>query len=403
MAGNTQSGISSPYSGFGIGILSNTTNASLSAMGGTSYAIQSNRFINYKNPASYVAFDSLSFLADAAFSLSGNTLRNTEMSQKNNLARFNYLTIGLPVTKWWRTSLGVLPYSDVGYQIEDNYAEGYLYKYEGEGGLNQFYWGNAFKLAKKLSIGFNASYIWGTIHDKRFAEYETDYFFNSMIDKYNKINGLYLSGGIQYFFAMKNHHHLGIGAVYENTAYIQVQEDLMIGNYTGPYKSTYVLDTIVNATEQKGKMKLPQSIGVGLSYSYKNVWLIGADVTWQNWKNFENMGRSDSLLNNLIASVGLQYCVDPNSPKFFKKLKYRAGFRYASGYFNFDDTAIPEFSASLGVGIPFKTFNSNSTINVVFEYGRMGTTSYNLIRHDYFKLSFNFILHEKWYQRVRLE
>lgn len=399
---SAQSGISSPYSGFGVGILNNPTNASLSAMGGTSYAIRSNRFINYKNPASYIAFDSLSFIADAAFSFSSNTLKNSEMSQKNSFAQFNYLTIGLPILKVWRTSLGVLPFSSVGYQIEDNSGKDYYYKYDGDGGLNQFYWGNAFKLTKNLAIGLNASYIWGKIHDTKYAEYDIDYFFNSKIDKINRVNGLYLSAGIQYFQDLKNNHRLGFGVVYENSAYIQVREDLMIGNYTGEYRASYVLDTIVNTIGEKGRMKLPQSIGGGISYAYKEKWLVSADVTWQNWAKYETMGRSDSLQNNFVVSVGAQFCADPISPKFFRKLKYRAGFRHASGYMAFNGVAIPEYNISLGVSIPLQTFNTNSTINVMFEYGRMGTTSHDLILQDYFRLSFNFILQERWYQRVRL-
>ncbi|MDR2979302.1 MAG: hypothetical protein LBV02_02505 [Bacteroidales bacterium] len=401
--GNAQTGISSPYSGFGIGILSNTTNASLSAMGGTSYAIQSNRFVNYKNPASYIAFDSLSFIADVAFSTSSISLKNTDMNQKNTLARFNYLTIGFSVAKFWRTSLGVLPFSDVGYKINDTGHEGYSYRYEGDGGLNQVYWGNAFRLTRNLSIGLNLSYLWGTLHDTRYAEYNENYFFNTRIDQRDKVDGLYLSAGLQYFLPLKENHKLGFGLVYENSAYIGVKQDLMIGNYTGEYDASYTLDTIVSTAAVKGTMKLPQSIGAGLSYSFKNVWLIGADVTWQNWKKFESMGKSDSLSNNWITSIGLQYCADPASPKFFKKLRYRAGFKHSTGYLTLNEKVLSEYNISLGIGIPLQTFNTNSTINIVFEYGRMGTTSYDLILQDYLKISFNFILQEKWYQRTRLE
>ena len=68
-----QNNISSPYSGYGVGLLDNVTSAPLAAMGHVSYAMQHNTgYINFRNPASYAAFDSLSFIADAAFSIIGS-------------------------------------------------------------------------------------------------------------------------------------------------------------------------------------------------------------------------------------------------------------------------------------------------------------------------------------------
>jgi hypothetical protein len=37
----------------------------------------------------------------------------------------------------------------------------------------------------------------------------------------------------------------------------------------------------------------------------------------------------------------------------------------------------------------------------MLEYGKIGTISNNLIHENYLRLSLNFILHEKWYQRVQ--
>ena len=64
-----QNDISSPYSMYGIGLLSNVTSGAYDAMGKVGYAMQNPYLINFKNPASYVAFDSLSFIGDVAFSI----------------------------------------------------------------------------------------------------------------------------------------------------------------------------------------------------------------------------------------------------------------------------------------------------------------------------------------------
>jgi long-subunit fatty acid transport protein len=38
----------------------------------------------------------------------------------------------------------------------------------------------------------------------------------------------------------------------------------------------------------KGSMKIPQFIGGGISYSFKDKYLFTSDVTWQNWEKFSS-------------------------------------------------------------------------------------------------------------------
>lgn len=403
-----QNSISSPYSGYGVGLLNNTTSIPLASMGGVSYAMQhSTAYINHRNPASYVAFDSLSFIADAAFSIYSSTLKTSDLSQKATYARPGYLTIGLPVTKHWRTSLGILQYSNLGYNILDKHAINNIgdvdYTYQGDGGLMQLYWGNAFKLCKGLSIGLNVSYLWGTLSSIRTVNFGGENFYNTLINSSVYVDGIYLSAGAQYFVNIKEKHRLGFGLVYENTAHIWARQNKMILNYEGVANASSTFDTIVNNPGIKGSMRIPQSIGGGLSYSFKDKILLACDVTWQNWHNFMMMGERDSLKNVINTSLGFQYTPDPNSSKLYKRLNLRCGARYSTGYLNINQTPISEFSVSLGLGIPLRSAISQSSINIMLEYGSMGTILNDLIKENFFRLTFNFVLQEKWYQRVKLE
>ena len=78
-----QNEISMPYSSYGIGMVNRSSNGVLDAMGGVSYAMQSPYYVNFRNPASYAAFDSLSFIADAAASVYMATLNQRDLTQKN--------------------------------------------------------------------------------------------------------------------------------------------------------------------------------------------------------------------------------------------------------------------------------------------------------------------------------
>ena len=407
LCATAQNEMSNPYSGFGIGMVNRYSNAVLDGMGSTSYAMQNPYYVNFRNPASYAAFDSLSFVADAAASIYVSNLASGADVQRNSFARPSYITIGLPVTRHWRTSVGVVPFSSVGYNIEttkvvENVGN-VAYSYSAKGGINQLYWGNAFKICKGLSIGLNASYMFGTITNVRNTSFDGSNFYNSYISDSYHLDGIHLTGGIQYVFSFKEKHKLGFGVVYGNTAYIWAKEKLLINYYQGTYSSVTSYDTVYYNDETRSNLYIPQSAGGGVSYTFKDKLTVAADVTWNNWAKYKFFGQGDSLQNSFTASLGVQFCPDPLSNKFFKKMNFRLGARYSSGELLLHAKPIDEFGVCLGVGIPLSTFNTHSSVNLVFEYGKLGTLVNDLVRQNYFRFTLNFTLQEKWYQRMKLE
>lgn len=407
ISAHAQNEINSPYSSYGIGDINRSSNGILDAMGGVSYGMQNPYYINFRNPASYAAFDSLSFVADVAGSVYVSNLAQNSKTQQNTYAQPGYLAIGLPVTRHWRTSLGIMPFSSVGYEISTSSVVDGIgnvdYTYSGEGGVNQLYWGNAFKICKGLSIGLNASYMFGTIFSYRNAAFDGNNYLNSFISDAFQVKGVYLDAGLQYMFNVGENHRVGLGAVYSNTAYIWAKEKLMVNTYSGVYISTTSYDTILYKDDMEGRLNIPQSVGAGFSYTYKNKMTVAGDVTWRNWDNFQFMRPSDSLHNSISASLGFQYIPDPFSNKFFKKMTFRVGGKYSTGELQLRNKLISEFGVCLGVGVPLTTFNTHSSINIMFEYGKTGTLANNLVRQNYFRFSLCFTLQERWYQRVKLD
>jgi len=147
--------INSPYSRFGLGQLhGENVNTSLMGMGGISIAVADPTMINPGNAASYAVYDSTSFIFEIG--VNGNLTNSKTVLQSESSSYFslNYIMFGFPVTKWWKSSLGMLPYSQIGYDVKIYIpVEGFsnvINSIEGDGGLNQFYWGNAFKIGENL-------------------------------------------------------------------------------------------------------------------------------------------------------------------------------------------------------------------------------------------------------------
>lgn len=399
-----QSKISSPYSGFGLGNLEPMCNAYSRAMGGVAYTQQNSAAVNFANPASYVAFDSLSFVADVAGSLIFGNLKTSATQQQSFTGRLDYLAIGMPVTKHWRTSLGLLPYSLVGYTVYDEHTDSIFgsstYLYEGNGGLTNVYWGNAFKICKGLSLGLNMTYMFGSLDKIQAIEFTDDEYTNSQLTTYNKVNGLLYDIGIQYFVDIKKKHRLGLALVYKDAAHVWLSQTEEYITYTGTGIDMDIEDTLLITDKIKSSITMPRSLGGGLSYQFQDRIYAGVDFTWQDWSSYLFNGESGQFHDNYITSVGVQYTRNPNSNKYLQKINWRLGFKYETGYLQFQDFKISGFAISFGMGLPIK--RNKSTVNLFLEYGQKGKTVSNLIRENYVKLGFQFILHEKWYKRQKL-
>jgi hypothetical protein len=62
---------------------------------------------------------------------------------------------------------------------------------------------------------------------------------------------------------------------------------------------------------------------------------------------------------------------------------------------------LKKFGVNLGLLFPLK--RSKTAFGIIIEYGQLGTTKNNLIKENYFTATINIRIHERWYQRTKLE
>jgi hypothetical protein len=405
--GQTTTRINSPYTLFGVGNLNNTnTNVRSLSMGGIKYGWRDNSLINPANPASYTAFDSISFLFEGALYANITTLKSATLSEKSQSASLNYLTFGFPVNRWWKSSFGLLPYSNVGYLVEEEEEVddigAVLYSSDGSGGLNQVYWGNGFQINKHLSLGFNASFIFGTIDQGLSISFpDSAYYYSTRIDNSVSANDFLFTGGLQYVSKLKKDVQLTLGLTYSHTSKIKADKNYLAQSFYGESSNIlYYRDTIEMDQGIKGKIKLPKSLGLGFTIEKKDKWLVGADFNWQNWKEFEQFGESDSLQNRFSINIGGQ--ITPNKYSIFsywEKMTYRLGLRYVNSSLDINSNQLSEFGISFGIGFP--VWKSRSTMNLGVEIGKWGTTKDNLVQENYVKFIFALSIYERWFVKPK--
>ena len=113
-----QSGTNSPYSQYGLGALSEQSGGFSRGMNGLGIAFHEHNQVNYLNPASYSALDSLSFIFDA--SISGQITNFSENGKKINANNGNmeYVVAGFRMAKHLGLSFGLIPYTNIGYSYK---------------------------------------------------------------------------------------------------------------------------------------------------------------------------------------------------------------------------------------------------------------------------------------------
>lgn len=244
---------SSPYSRYGIGDIGGKGFSQGFALGGTNIAVQNDTvpmfFINTGNPASYAGIRLTT--AELGANYNRVQLENATDKKTINNASLSYISLAFPFKKWWGSSVGLVPFSSVGYKVSDEQDITNIgtvkYLYEGTGGINQVYFGNGIKpfynvprnyqLSKKyaqlnsrknvdgsvkncielyndnqkirkalnkrkllqsIALGANASYLFGNVENTRRSIFPASIFaFNTRTGTSTRIDGLYFDYGMQ--------------------------------------------------------------------------------------------------------------------------------------------------------------------------------------------------------------
>jgi hypothetical protein len=408
---NSQNKINSPYSAYGMGNLKGrNVNIAQQAMGGISIGYSSPMYINPNNAASYPAYDSMHFIFETGIKGEMGTLSSRNASENSSSFTLSYLLMGFPVTKWWASSLGLLPYSEIGYNIDvtvdmSQYNFGdIIYNIEGEGRFNQFYWGNGFQITKDFRAGVNMSVLFGNASFNKLIYFPDSMFiFNTRTTKEYHMADLLFDFGVQYDLHLKNNNMITMGAIYQPRIKASTKKDELSKTISGGYGNVdYDKDTLYYHPDVKGNVIIPFRAGVGVTYHKSNIWMVGMDFEFQKWENFRIFETNDSITNSWIIRMGGEL-----SPKhtvlspLYKRLVYRMGFHYGLTYLKLNGHQLNEYGISLGATFPIR--KSRSTFSLAMEYGGRGTIQYGLLRENFINFTLGLSINQLWFVKRRYQ
>jgi len=419
---------SSPYSRYGIGDFDSQLMPQNIGMGGIATAtntIGGFNSINIINPAAYGNINYT--VIDAGFYTNSLTLSKTGFSnQKNSNTRLSHISFAFPVSKHSSLGLGLVPYTELGYNYIQT-AKGFgssspvdtntvNYSYTGEGSLSKAYIGYGFGIGKHLTLGANASYIFGNLKEDQSTEVPgISNFLNSRVEQANHIGGFNFDFGTQYTIDFSATKHLIFGYSASVGNKINVQSSYIVSQFyfdsTG--SENVPADSLVNTKNTKSTIQLPWINHYGITYQKEGAfesgaaYMVGIDYTTANWANLSIAGTNAGLQNSRTWNIGGQVTPNPNAlSNHFLVMSYQLGFIYQDTYLNINNTDIKKQAVTFGIGIPLPHDRASSAfykINISSEIGQRGTLANGLVKENYVNFHLAFTLNDRWFQRYKFD
>ena len=405
-------GAYTPYSIFGIGDIRKEGTAFNSSMGGVGIATRNKRFINYLNPASVTARDSLSFMADVGLSQKNTIYRQGGLRSGNNTFNMYDFIISFPIYRSSAFIVGITPFSDLGYSFSTKVTDPEVigntniisYSASGNGSVYQLFAGGGATFWKKFSVGAEVIYYFGTL-DKLFSQNFTDASYNSAQGVSNLlIRSTTAKLGVQYEQRVGEDMSMIFGAIYRFRSGIRGESE----NYETLGSAS---DTLSYSYSNNSGISIADELGVGVSLKKGDRWSLELNYLRSGW-NRSGMDStpgfavdSDVKFSGVATnSVRAGFEIVPNRNDiryYYRRMSYRVGAYYDESYYRLDGNKVSSVGVTLGVTLPIPRLYNGITVGV--DMGQKGSLKHNMVRERYAMFVIGFNIHDLWFHKPKYE
>lgn len=400
---SAQEGTSSPYSFYGLGDLKFNGTHDVRSMGGLSIAYDSIH-LNLLNPASYSRLKITNFVVGGTTTF--NNLSNEEKRETAQRTSLDYLAVGLPLGKFGAT-FGVMPFSSVGYKIQNQTTEGddiRNSRYQGEGGINRVFAGFGYNISNDFSVGVDMQYNFGTIETESVV-FRPDVILGSRERNESTISGLSSNFSLLYSKILSNKLTLAATLGYAPESKLTSENARNIAAISYTTSGIEFVNDDVDLPVNNTKLLNPSKYTFGTSIGLSKKWFVGLEYIYKENSNLSN--RFDDINNATFENsqkiiLGGYFIPKYNSfTSYWNRVNYRAGFRYENTGLIINSKEIKDYGINFGLGLPVGGKFSN--LNVGFEYGKRGTIYNNLIEENYFSINIGLSFNDLWFEKRKYD
>lgn len=393
--------MSSPYSVYGVGEMQNTWSDRSSGMANTSVSLVSTPgFLLYKNPASLIGLERSMGQVDLGIVARTTTFKGTPISGDNNSAHdvmINRFSLSAKINNHWASSVGFTPFSYVSYSFVGNKSiEGstgtYAGQYDGNGGLNNIFWNNAFAIGKHVAMGLRSSFIFGSINQVETVQGAgvTVPIVSTVQNYYNNFRFEY---GAIYSSKINKNWKVSLGGKVTTKTDLRQDKNLTVMEGTTAVEQNKELGT--------GTFTLPWQYDAGIALINKGRSTFSVDYSYAKWDGLNGSTGSSTwaMVNSQRLSAGVQIS---NQVQRFgltaEKSYFQVGVFSGQSYLQVKGQQINEFGVTAGYG---GYLSRGLSYGLSLEGGRRGTITNGLVRENYVQLTLALSYREILYSKGR--
>ncbi len=409
----------SPYSRIGLGEFNgNTGGVRQMGMGGVGLAAPNAVNVNELNPAMLYYTSRTTF--EAGYSGQYKTVKNASASTRTGNGTLGYFAMSVPLSTRWGAAVGLKPLSAVDYEantlqavVGDPNAQS-LKQYKGTGGVSEAYLGQGVRIAKNLTVGLTASYVFGVVDETTGTTLvianSTAAQEQSIERQHTRYSDFAFRAGTHYRHKLGKSLNLNLGGVYSfghklngqqtNTQERQNADGTLIG-------------TATTVSDGRGSTYVPTLAQAGITLDNDKNWSVSLDAAQQQWSKFNSFSTVGPALNNTVrVGLGGEFAPDPGSVEhYFQRVTYRAGISMAQLPYQPGGKMLYDRSVSWGFAFPLPTSSplEATTFSLAFTYGVRGNTDLlsvpgsSNVQENYIRGQLGITLNNRWFIKRRLQ
>jgi hypothetical protein len=318
------------------------------------------------------------------------------------------LSFIIPITKRLSSAFGIRPKTFRDFIFDQKRFEGpdsLSFRNRGLGGITQVWFASGYELNQTISLGLEASYLFGTLEDSvSFGVLPASTNFNFISIYKRKVSQFVFKPGI----------HLRIPVTANRSTYLAFGGTADLGNYIG-FKE-YRTFTIKGAGSQQDTLQDGNSSSIKRSVTYSagfslfnpEVGSINAEFDW-----IEAAGENDENTivkahNAIAVRVGGEYTIGTKkSTRYLNIITFRGGLSYQQLPLQQNGKFITDQKVSIGASFPIirkEAKFSRPLINLAVAYGERGLKDSNVGLEKYWQVTLGFTLNDfLWFNRYRID
>lgn len=434
----SQNYTNSPFSSYGLGEYGGLDHGIFSGMGNASIAIIDTTVLNFNNPSSYASLGKGQPLFSTGISSRFSEFKTGSELSNSKIIGLDHFALAVPFLKNFGLAVGLKPFSRTGYdfyQLEQTATEKMKYIYRGSGGTHEVFGGlsaNVLEFTKhRLGVGINFGYVFGSNVNERISYIDkaynaTDAIPGGVENTGYRLKALNYKLGVNYQWNLDKFKTLTVAGIFSPQQQLNAFQNSFLAYSTDVNNSNKFVyqDTI---SEVSGTITMPSSWGVGFSYTMRpkstenrtKIYqlMVTGEVQMTDWSSyrteFNGAAVNGNYGNTMRVSVGAQYSPHFNyldrstSIGYLSRIRYRAGFQYATHPLVLQTKQQTDMMVSIGFGLPIAIQRSSSSINFGFTAGQRGNGDAQSVNERFIGFNFGVTvspgINDRWFRKFKID